>query len=245
MSQAVYEGHKTYRVRGVGIAAVALVALTTVAYLVYPPMLWAIWKGVDAAVTADDLDGAIALENLAPVVSIVGGLAQLAALVLTIIWLWRARKNLDAFPDTAPVLSAGWAIGGWFLPFANAVIPGRLMANVARQSSRERWVSVVSVGWWLALIVTYLVDQVAGAVFENQPETGADLDALADQYRTFAAAETVAGIAAVLAATAFALVVPRVSAAQEERIHRGWYEAQNRALGTPPPPADPSPAMGG
>ena len=54
-----------------------------------------------------------------------------------------------------------------------------------------------------------------------------------------------AAVAAVVAATAFALVVPRVSAAQEERIHRGWYEAQNRVLGTPPPSVDPSPSIGG
>jgi hypothetical protein len=245
MSQAVYEGHKTYRVRGVGIAAVALVALTVVAYLVSPALLFAIWNGADAAVTADDLDGAIALENLLPVVGFAGAAAQLSALVLTITWLWRARKNLDAFPDAQPILSAGWAIGGWFLPFANAVIPGRLMANVARQSHRERWVSVVSVFWWLALILTYFVDQLASTIFENEPDPGADLDALAGQYWTYATAETVAAIAAVVAATAFALVVPRVSAAQEERIHRGWYEAQNRALGTPPPRVDPSPAVGG
>ncbi|HEV7712583.1 MAG TPA: DUF4328 domain-containing protein [Asanoa sp.] len=245
MSQAVYEGHKTYRVRGVGFAAVALVALTLVAYLVRPALLWAIWNGADSAVSADDLDGAIALENLLPVVGFAGALVQLSALALTIIWLWRARKNLDAFPDTQPVLSAGWAIGGWFLPFANAVIPGRLMANVARQSSRERWVSVVSVVWWIALILTYFVDRLVGTIFENEPDPGADLDALAGQYWTYAAGETFAAIAAVLAATAFVLVVPRVSAAQEERIHRGWYEAQNRALGTPPPPVDPSPAVGG
>jgi hypothetical protein len=119
------------------------------------------------------------------------------------------------------------------------------MANVARQSHRERWVSVVSVFWWLALILTYFVDQLASRIFENEPDPGADLDALAGQYWTYATAETVAGIAAVVAATAFALVVPRVSAAQEERIHRGWYEAQNRALGTPPAPVDRSPAVGG
>ncbi|MEV4618900.1 DUF4328 domain-containing protein [Asanoa sp. NPDC049573] len=240
MSQAVWEGHKTYRVRGVGIAAVAVVALAAVGNVVYPAMLWAIWKGVDAAVVAADLDGAIALEDLTTVVSLATTLAQLTALTLTIIWLWRARKNLDAFPDTQPVLSPGWAIGGWFMPFANAVIPARLAANVARQSSRERWVSALTVVWWLALVVTYAVDRVASTVFDNQPETGADLDALADQYQTFAAAETVAGIAAVVAATAFAVFVPRVSAAQEDRIHRGWYEAQNRNL-----PIDPSPAIGG
>jgi hypothetical protein len=86
MSQAVYEGHKTYRVRGVGFIAVALVALTVVVgYLVRPALLWAIWQGVDAAVTADDLDGTIALVNLLPVVSLVGVVTQLSALVLTII----------------------------------------------------------------------------------------------------------------------------------------------------------------
>ncbi|GIF52945.1 uncharacterized protein DUF4328 [Asanoa ferruginea] len=244
MSQAVYEGHKTYRVRGVGIAAVAMVALAALAYVAFAALVWAIRASVAAAAGLNDLDDAIALEDLTPAFSFVVAGVQIGALVLTIIWLWRARKNLDAFPDTQPVLSPGWAIGGWFLPFANAVIPGRLMANVARQSSRERWVSALAVVWWIALLAANLADQLAGVLVDNQ-SVATDLDSLVDHYQSVAVTQTVSAVAAVLAATAFALVVPRVSAAQEERMHRGWYEAQNRALGTPPPPVDPSPVIGG
>jgi uncharacterized protein DUF4328 len=244
MSQAVYEGHKTYRVRGVGIAAVAMVALAALTYVAFAALLWAIRASVAVSAGLDDLDDAIALEDLTPALSFVVAGAQIGALVLTVIWLWRARKNLDSFPDTQPVLSAGWAIGGWFLPFANAIIPGRLMINVARQSSRERWVSVLAVGWWISLLAANLADQVA-SVLDGSRSVAPDVDTLVDHYQSVAVAQTVSAAAAVLAAAAFALVVPRVSAAQEERIHRGWYEAQNRALGTPPPPVDPSLAIGG
>lgn len=43
--------------------------------------------------------------------------------VLLIIWMWRAAKDLQALGRFQPTLSAGWAIGGWFVPFASFVLP--------------------------------------------------------------------------------------------------------------------------
>jgi hypothetical protein len=52
----------------------------------------------------------------------------------------------------------------------------------------------------------------------------------------------VAAIVAVgLAAAAFGFSVLRISAAQEERIHRGWYEEQVRVMGVTPAPSAPEP----
>ena len=44
-----------------------------------------------------------------------------------------------------------------------------------------------------------------------------------------------------LSAVAFGIAVTRISTAQEERIHRGWYEEQARVMGVTPPPAAPEP----
>ncbi|MDG4820980.1 DUF4328 domain-containing protein [Asanoa sp. WMMD1127] len=227
MNQFVYEGHKTYRVRGIGVAAVAVVCLAALAYLANLALYWAITiTGRAANGDVDQLDTTISLENLLPYAGLGVGLAQIVAVVLTMIWLWRARKNLDAFPDTQPVLSPGWAIGGWFLPIANLVVPGRMVANVARQSVREGWVSAVAVIWWVALVLATVADRLAGVVQPSQ--TDDVVIAVMDNYLTISIILTVSVGAAVIAAVAFAVAVPRISGAQEERIHRGWYEEQNR-----------------
>ena len=53
---------------------------------------------------------------------VVAGL-MIAVFVLTIVWQWRLAKNhqLLGRPDTA--FGPGWAIGAWFIPLANFVIP--------------------------------------------------------------------------------------------------------------------------
>ena len=54
---------------------------------------------------------------------LLSGLVALAIFVLLIIWLYRAAKNNEALGRQNPRLGPGWAIGGWFIPLANFVIP--------------------------------------------------------------------------------------------------------------------------
>jgi hypothetical protein len=42
--------------------------------------------------------------------------------ILFVVWMWRAAKNNESF-DRPGALRAGWAIGGWFVPFGSLVIP--------------------------------------------------------------------------------------------------------------------------
>ncbi|SNS90530.1 protein of unknown function [Asanoa hainanensis] len=237
MSQAVFEGHKTYRNRGVGVAAIVVVGLSALSIVIVTVLCWVIKISIDRGGSAANLDTASTLERVAGVAAIPYSIFQLAALVLTIVWLWRARKNLDAFPDAKPSLGAGWTIGGWFLPIANLIVPGRIMANAARESTQNRWVTRVAVIWWIALLVTWAADRVGNLWAENALYTSdiLDLEMLSDYYGELARANTVAAAAGVIAAAAFAFTVSRVSAAQEERIHRGWYEEQNRALAAAAP----------
>ncbi|GAA1873159.1 DUF4328 domain-containing protein [Asanoa iriomotensis] len=231
MNQAVFEGHKTYRVRGVGLAAVVAVGVAALTVVAVAALFWAATISIDAT---GELDTAFSLERTALLADVGFSLAQIAALVLTIVWLWRARKNLDAFPDTTPFLSAGWAIGGWFFPLANLFVPGRMMANVARQSSRDRSVTAAAITWWFSLVISMFLRQLASVMSGDTTAT------LPDYYRNLAVAETVAAVAGVIAAATFAFAVIRISAAQDERIHRGWYEEQHRLLQASTPPATPT-----
>ncbi len=240
MSQAVYEGHRTYRIRGVGVAALVAVGLAAVALVVVAALFWALTISLEQAGDTGSLDTARTLERLTVLATLALSFAQFVALTLTVVWLWRARKNLDAFPETQPFLSAGWAIGAWFLPIANLVLPGRLMTNVARQSSRDRSVTAGAVVWWLTLVVSMLAYRIASTVAENRL-VSADTTLLTDYYGDWAVIDTVAAAAGVVAAAAFGFTVLRISAAQEERIHRGWYEEQVRVMGVTPAPSAPEP----
>jgi len=61
----------------------------------------------------DLLNGAALLDTA---LSILFGVTLLASAVLLTTWLYRARKNLEAFPGAEVTMGAGWAVGGWFVP---------------------------------------------------------------------------------------------------------------------------------
>ncbi|SCL19439.1 protein of unknown function [Micromonospora rhizosphaerae] len=129
--------------------------------------------------TADD-------PELTAVTALAGGLLSLAHLAvylttgaLVMIWMFRARKNTDAFPGARSQLAAHWAITGWWVPVASLVVPFVVMARIVRDSlGRVRLRALVAVWWlaWLAFVVTDLLTSLAAAK--------ADL-LLADQAQDF------------------------------------------------------------
>ena len=54
--------------------------------------------------------------------SLVGGLT-IAVFVLTIVWQWRLAKNHELLGRPGTTFGPGWAIGAWFIPIANLVLP--------------------------------------------------------------------------------------------------------------------------
>ena len=52
-----------------------------------------------------------------------------------IVWLYRLRADVDTFAPTQGGLGRGWAIGGWFIPLANAVLPFLVIRDVIRGTS--------------------------------------------------------------------------------------------------------------
>ncbi|QYO65100.1 DUF4328 domain-containing protein [Leptolyngbya sp. 7M] len=47
----------------------------------------------------------------------------IATIVLFLVWLYRAHKNLFSLKPTHLDFSPGWAVGWWFIPFLNLVRP--------------------------------------------------------------------------------------------------------------------------
>jgi hypothetical protein len=83
--------------------------------------------------------------------STVAGLLQLAVLVLVIVFLYRASTNTRLWSTTPERWSPGWAIGCWFIPLANFVIPFLVVRDIWRRSVPDR--SLALVWWWWVLFV--------------------------------------------------------------------------------------------
>jgi membrane protease YdiL (CAAX protease family) len=143
----------------------------------------------------------------------------LVALVLApcfIVWLWRAAKNQQALGRRPERLGAGWAIGGWFLPLANLVLPVLVTQDLWRGSNTAiapddpRWrIADRSwlVGWWwglfLAALLTFSGADADGSTRSLSQTRGSNLLAL------------FAMLAATAAAALGVLVVRRLDERQE------------------------------
>jgi len=222
---AVWPSVPTYRVRGIGLAACIAVGATAVLYLVValgPLLGMVLARQARADGDGDLLIGAVLAQAL---LALPMAVVYLTAAVLVIIWTWRVRKNTDAFPGALPTLGAGWAIAGWLVPFANFVVPARVVAGVARDSLWQRSTPTSVVVWWSSWLVFSVGERVVsrrdGQAYDRLPEspsTDAGYQAYIDYYGDSLLRNTVPAVACVVAAVTLILLIRRISAAQEARI---------------------------
>lgn len=104
----------------------------------------------------------------AMLLAIVQLVVYIATVVFFLMWLYRAHENLAVFGVHKRQLqySSGWAVGSFFVPFANLVIPYRAITEVWRKSlaNQESMFGEVSPPgffplWWGLWIVTGVLDQ--------------------------------------------------------------------------------------
>jgi len=121
---------------------------------------------IDGNLNLDTAQRARDADDLVGAATAITGLLILALFVLVIIWTFRAAKNNDALGRQYPRLKPGWAIAGWLIPLANAVIPILVLQDLWRGSERSTprfdpsWRSnrgSALLGWfWAALIVSQI-----------------------------------------------------------------------------------------
>jgi hypothetical protein len=80
--------------------------------------------------------------------------------VVFIVWLYKARENLDLSGETGMRWAKGWTVGGWFIPVANFVIPARVVGEVVARSRpgaiRSWTMPRVVIWWWIAFLLSFL-----------------------------------------------------------------------------------------
>lgn len=125
-------------------AAANAVATLIVAIIVFS------YTGSSANTSSLGATQGIALLGFLFVLSAGALVAFITAFVLRIIWAWRIAANGAALGIPAR-LAPGWAIGGWFIPFANVVLP---YLSISGSVPRDRKVPVLR--WWLFTIFASL-----------------------------------------------------------------------------------------
>ncbi|MCW6009469.1 DUF4328 domain-containing protein [Micromonospora sp. CPCC 205371] len=234
-----------YALRGVGLAAMIAVGAATAAAVLeglWPLASAAIAREAAATEDAGLLDTAAAGDIL---VSLVAFFLLLVAATLVVVWLYRARRNLDKLGTAEGAMGPGWAIGGWFIPFANFVIPFRVTSAVARGSlPGSAWLTATLWGWWLSWVAATALERIVSSVDDRRYEA---LPAPAENASDFADYVAyhegrfvlILPIAVLFAAAGLLLImlIRDVSRGQEERLGAAPAEPimPGMAVSAPPP----------
>jgi hypothetical protein len=70
-----------------------------------------------------------------------------AMFVLTVVWMYQAHKATRSLWPGQRKGSAGWTIGGWFVPLAQFVLPKLVLNEIERISRSPRRGGYVDAGW--------------------------------------------------------------------------------------------------
>lgn len=163
--------------------------------------------------------------------------AELALYVLAavafLVWLHRVVSNSHGLGERGLRFTPGWAVGWWFIPFANLVRPAQVMSETWRASDPRRvrsdvrtrsQVSVALVGLWWALFLL-------GSVIGRFAATGSNSKTL-DGLRTNSEADIGATVILILAAGVAAWLIIAIT-------RRQAVKAQLSQSSPPPPPPAP------
>jgi hypothetical protein len=99
---------------------------------------------------------------------------RVICVVLFLTWLYRVFRNLPAIGARNLEFSPGWAIGWWFIPFANLVQPYKVVKELYGESRqailREGAVDVFEVStenvglWWGAFLLSMFTLRISDAM---------------------------------------------------------------------------------
>ncbi len=105
-----------------------------------------------------------AVDGLTVAVGALAGLFMIASIVLWCVWQFRAQDNLRWLGAADLRIRPGWAVGWWFIPFANIVMPFRAVNELHRASApdagaidwKAKRTALLLIGWWTAWLARYV-----------------------------------------------------------------------------------------
>ncbi|GLZ29486.1 hypothetical protein Lesp02_16760 [Lentzea sp. NBRC 105346] len=200
--------------RGIGLAASVLIGLVAVANIVNTATDWWSYTALrdyqDGNATIADLEQVDAVTALVTVPML---LLQLAAGVVFIVWLYRARINAERLTyATEHRRSRVWVWLGWFVPIVNFWFPKQIVDDVWRASDprqqtvplQDRRRAGLTTVWWAAFLVTQWLDRIYTRIYLREELTP-------DLLQTAAVVSSVGTVSGLVAALLGVQVVVRIS----------------------------------
>ena len=167
-------------------------------------------------------------------VGLLGMLVYMTTVVFFLVWLYRAANNVRAFdPSCRTDYSPGWAVGSFFVPFVNLLVPFRAVKEVWQKSAPPDAAMLAEPSppasfslWWVFWLLSCFATNISFrlSLNDNVPES------TATQVSILASALSI--VAAFFAYT----VVTAIDKKQEETSRRLNLAAT--VGGPPPPPAN-------
>jgi hypothetical protein len=200
-------------------------ALVNVANLLANVQLRSRWLEVtgDGQITGSlaDLYDVSRLEDRANGLTVLGAVGALATGIVFIIWLFKARSNIEPLGERGG-LATGWAIGGWFIPCASWVLPFLVARDTWLGSRpRARTVTLTPLAVWWG---TWVVGGIATMMQRfTEPDdafvyTESAIASLVDDYSQ-ARLYSIIGATSWAASAVFAIIVVRsLDRMQQERV---------------------------
>lgn len=187
---------------GLGTASVVLAAAVALVVVVQFLVSFPAVATLEAIVAGDQvstgvLDAYDALSSLMLLIEIAAG-------VVTIVWLWKSRKFAEAVsPGWPHTRSRVWVWLGWFVPVVALWFPFQVVRDVRAATLREKRPGLG--GWWAAwLVLGFATNASARLLGSDDP----------DVWRTLPVFDGFAALAVIVAAVLWAKVVREVSAGQ-------------------------------
>jgi hypothetical protein len=195
--------------KGLVTAVVVLLAVTGLA------SLWATVALFHRASVVSDFTGfgSVTVQDVSDADSQVSGAVGLlqfgilATAVLWMIWQYRFAKNAQALRGNYG-LAPGWAIGGWFVPIGNLVLPQLQLLQAAKASDPDLPVGQAAASgrapasvaaWWVAYDLAAVLFGIGAIMRPNKDDFDFDLDRFVRADRVSAFSCLIYLVAAVIA----------------------------------------------
>jgi hypothetical protein len=223
------------------VVQIALMAIQVLALVHRINLLHVIERGGDVSQTQGD-----AADNGVNGTAGLVGIAFIATVVTWCMWQHAAQRTAIAMSSQPLNFSPGWAVGWWFIPFANLVQPFRTVKELWKASHGGAWENmktwgVIPVWWafWLASFVhVWFGESSANFGFGigtvgRAPQTAAEI-ANRDSW------EIVSLLIRVVAAVLAVLIVRAIVSLQERAV-AAWAPPVPPSPAEIPPPPPPRP----
>jgi hypothetical protein len=208
---------------------------------------WTVIQFVDAAIAGEpfDVSDGAAFVDLHRWTRHVQTALNIGCAIAFVSWFWRAHKNLDESGLGGLRFTSKWAIGGWFVPILNLVLPPRVMSEIDRGSSFIAGVSrspsirttrrstLVGV-WWALFLVSGILGFVANRMAHDAKDADDSLHSVWFQFGS-----DLLDVAAALAALALVRRITQLQEAARTRITHPQSTPSSSPRSAPPDPQRP------